>query len=253
MRCSLLLRRYSSRCKLSWFLVLLLLQGWIGLAAQNPGLTPRDTKLQNPTIQSTGTVQAESRSDAIDSFGQVEFFAPLTRRDALLGLTAWDHTLVGAFQLGASLLHLSTIVPSALGHAPVRPGGAQVLRFYGSTPRVSLDQIAKALRIDQLERQGMNLNLKSTYGNFRLQYREIFNGRSNSLGGGVGLATAAAMYTSPQFGNSKLLDFSAAALIGTGSINQMLGSGFGTSVIGGNGPALHKQAAAPTVAIKLTF
>jgi hypothetical protein len=41
--------------------------------------------------------------------------------------------------------------------------------------------------------------------------------------------------------------------MGTGSINQMLGSGFGTSVIGGNGPALHKQAAAPTVAIKLTF
>ena len=124
----------------------------------------------------------------------------------------------------------------------------------GSSPHFTLDEMAKALRMDQLQRQGMNVNFNSGFGNFRIQYREVFNpnGRSNALGGGIGMASAAAMYTTPRFGSSKLLDFSAAALMGTGSINQMLGSGFGTSAIGGNGPG-RKPDTAPTLAIKLTF
>ncbi len=213
MRSSLHLRRLSSRSRLSWVLLLLLLSGRHGLTAQSqtvttPAATVRDTATHDSATSATGPPQSFSGSGSAASTDQMDFLGPLTRRDALLGLTAWDHTLVGAFQLGASLLHLSTIVPTALRHTPGRPEIGQVLRSSLSTPRASLDQIAKALRMDQLEHQGMNLNLKSAYGNFRLQYREIFNsnGRTNSLGGGVGQAAAAAMYTSPRFGNSKLLD-----------------------------------------------
>lgn len=246
-------RRFSSPYKLSWVLLLLLLPGWREEAAQTPRTTLADPTIPDVAIQAGGFLPGEPGSNMIDSFGPADLFAPLAQRDALLGLAAWDHSLIGAFQFSARLIHLSAVVPMGLGPASARPAVIGVMRFSGSTPHVSLDQIAKALRMDQLERQGMNLNLKSAYGNFRLQYREIFSGRANSLGGGVGQAAAAAMYTTPRFGNSKMFDFSAAALMGTGSINQMLGSGFGTSVIGGNGPALHKQAAGPTVAIKLTF
>jgi hypothetical protein len=49
-----------------------------------------------------------------------------------------------------------------------------------------------------------------------------------------------------------MFDFTAAALMGAGSINQILGSGFGTNSIGGFGPG-RKPQTAPTVAIKLTF
>ena len=174
-------------------------------------------------------------------------------RDALLGLAEWDHTLVGAFELGARLIHLS-VAASTTGVAQTHPPVTGVVRFsaYGSGSHAPLDEIAKALKIDQLQRQGMNFHLSSPFGNFRLQYREIFSGRSNSLGGGIGQAAAAATYTTPRFGAGGKFDLSAAALMGTGSINQLLGSGFGSSVIGGNGPALRKNPG-PTVALKLTF
>jgi hypothetical protein len=180
------------------------------------------------------------------------FTAP--QRDAVLGLTDWDHTLLGAFQLGARLAHLPSLAALPAPEASVLHAPAVMTRFSSSgATHVSLDTIARALRMDQLERQGMNLNMKSAYGNFRFQYREIFaNGKTNALGGGVGQASAAATYTTPRFGTGGLMDFSAAALMGTGSINQLMGSGFGNSNIGGNGPG-HKSQTAPTVAIKLTF
>jgi hypothetical protein len=173
------------------------------------------------------------------------------RRDAMLGLAEWDHTMLGAFQLGARLMRLSdeTAVPSE-AVSIFRPV-AEAVRFSASAPRASLNSVASAFRLDQLSKQGMNLRMNSPFGSFRLQYREIFSGRANSLGGGVGQASAAATFTTPKFGNG-MFDFSAAALMGTGSINTMLGSGFGNSAIGGFGPVLRKNPG-PTVALKLTF
>lgn len=173
------------------------------------------------------------------------------RRDAMLGLAEWDHTMLGAFQLGARLMRLSdeTALPSEAVsiYRPV----PESLRFSASGSRPSLNSFANALRLDQLSKQGLNLRMNSAFGSFRLQYREIFSGRANSLGGGVGQASAAATFTTPKFGNG-MFDFSAAALMGTGSINTLLGSGFGNSAIGGFGPALRKNPG-PTVALKLTF
>jgi len=98
----------------------------------------------------------------------------------------------------------------------------------------------------------MNVDMKSAFGNLNLIYREIFTGRPNTLGGGVGQASAAAMFTTPRFGSGGKFDFSAAALMGTGSLNTLTGGGFGNSLIGGNGPG-RKSQTSPTVAIKLTF
>ena len=219
---------------------------WLSLAAsavsaQRPATPVSEDSLPNNPLASSGA--------------PAELVVPLARRDVALGLAHWDHSLLGAFQLGARLLHFAGSPAPA---AETDAGGAQWTVFrrarYGPMPPPSLDAVAKALRIDQLERQGMNLNMKSAYGSFRFQYREIFNsnGRTNLLGGGVGQAAAAASWTAPRFGPGSLFNLSAAALLGSGSINQLLGSGYGTSLIGGNGPG-HKSQTAPTVAIKLTF
>jgi hypothetical protein len=179
---------------------------------------------------------------------------PGFRRDAMLGLAEWDHTLLGAFQLGARLIHLSAAPPMPGAIARVHPPAGAAARFSvsGSASHAPLDEIAKALKIDQLQRQGMNLHMSSPFGNFRLQYREIFSGRANSLGGGLGQASAAASWTTPRFGTGGMFDFSAAALMGSGSLNQLMGGGFGNSNIGGFGPG-HRQSTGPTVAVKLTF
>jgi hypothetical protein len=232
----------SAKLSLGWVLLVIVLAGPQMLVAQEAGATAEPEP-----------ASGDAAAGTTDANQPVAFLYPIRQRDAILGLAAWDHTLYGAFQLGAQLLHLSAV--------PITP---QVLSFRrtttttgrfsvtGASPNLTLDEIAKALRMDQLQRQGMNVNFNSGLGAFRLQYREIFNGRSNSLGGGMGQASAAATYTSPRFGTGKLVDFSAAALMGTGSINSMLGNGFGTSAIGGNGPG-HKSQTAPTVALKLTF
>jgi hypothetical protein len=224
-------------------------------AAGSPVLRAQQLAAADQSIPLTA---ADGRSNANESSRQPDLLSwPLPRRDALLGLGRWDHTLLGAFQLGARLVRLSTVAYVAVlppGPATIAPGASNVLRFsaFGPTPHASLDAIAKALKVDQLQRQGMNLRMNSPFGNFRLQYREIFNGRSNSIGGGVGQAAAAASWTTPRFGAGGMFDFTAAALMGTGSINQLMGSGFGTNTIGGIGPAARKQDG-PTVAIKLTF
>jgi len=178
----------------------------------------------------------------------------LPQRDALLGLAEWNHTLLGAFQLGTRLFRMAAPPATASVLLPAQARVSAVLRFsaFGPPPRVTMESIAKVLKMDQLQRQGMNVNLNSAYGSFRLQYREVFSARANTLGGGVGQASAAATYTSPRFGAGRLMDFSAAALMGTGSINQLLGTGFGSSAIGGFGPG-RRSDTAPTVAIKLTF
>lgn len=180
-------------------------------------------------------------------------FEPIeaSRRDTLLGLAQWDHTLLGAFELSARLLRYSETLVTSTAAPAARPVDV-VGRFSTSGGHTTINDIAKAWKVDQLQRQGMNLNMKSPYGNFRLTYREIFSGRANSLGGGIGQASAAAIYTTPRFGAGGLLDFSAAALMGNGSINQLLGGGFGNNNIGGFGPRLRKSEG-PTVAIKLTF
>ena len=175
----------------------------------------------------------------------------LIQRDAVLGLAGWDHTLLGAFELGASLLRrTATAAPlEANAWLPSRKNGAL---FSTSGSRSSLSSLVSAFRLDQLSRNGMNLAMKSALGSFNLTYREIFTGRPNSLGGGVGQASAAAIFTTPRFGSGGKFDFSAAALVGTGSMNTLLGGGFGNSAIGGNGPGRRSQTS-PTVAIKLTF
>lgn len=205
-------------------------------------------------LSSGGLVRAQSAAQTSNQAMDVER-VQVARRDAMLGLTEWDHTLLGAFQLGARLMRLSDATAISAGaisiFRPVTDPVTSVVRFSGSASRGSLNSVASQLRLDQLTKQGLNLRMTSPFGNFRLQYHEIFSGRANPLGGGVGQASAAATYTTPKFGNG-LFDFSAAALMGTGSINTLLGSGFGNSAIGGFGPVLRKNPG-PTVALKLTF
>jgi hypothetical protein len=177
---------------------------------------------------------------------------PGARRDALLGLANWDHTLIGAFEFGARLFRSSeeAVIPVRVDSASASRKNA--IRFSTSGSHLTLTSLTEAVRLNQLTRSGMNLAMNSAYGSFRLTYREIFTGRPNSLGGGVGQASAAAMYTTPRFGSKGLIDFSAGALMGTGSVNTLMGGGFGNSLIGGNGPG-RKSQDAPTVAFKLTF
>jgi hypothetical protein len=176
----------------------------------------------------------------------------IARKDALLGLRAWDHTLQGAFELGKRLIQLSEKAALPVGANAILPTRPLALRLSTSGSHASLASMMNAFRLDQLSRNGMNLGLNSVLGSFRLTYREIFSGRPNSLGGGFGQASAAATYSTPRFGSKGLMDFSAAALMGTGPVNTLLGGGFGNSIIGGNGPG-RKPQNAPTVALKLTF
>jgi hypothetical protein len=176
----------------------------------------------------------------------------IARRDALLGLGAWDHTLEGAFELGKRLIQLSENAAPPVNANAILPARPFALHLSTSGSHASLTSLVNAFRPDQLTRNGMNLDVSSAYGSFRLTYREIFAGRPNSLGGGFGQASAAATYSTPRFGSKGLMDFSAAALMGTGSVNTLLGGGFGNSIIGGNGPG-RKPQNSPTVALKLTF
>ena len=241
-----------TRCGLRILALMAAASGCPLLYAQDASLAP-PVPDQCPRVGEAG-VRTGSILGAVTC--QYEVTMGAAHRDAILGLAAWDHSLLGAFELGARLLHLAPdpLSPVTIGPAPARqhPNATLRLSAYGSS-RVSLDSIAKALHMEQLERQGMNLRMASPFGSFRLTYREIFNNvRANSLGAGVGQASAAATYTTPRFGAGGLMNFSAAALMGNGSINQLLGSGFGSSVIGGNGPTLRKSTG-PTVALKLTF
>ncbi len=174
----------------------------------------------------------------------------LLQRDALLGLANWDHTLRGAFELGARMLRNSVSVdPLDANAVPLSRKPVAVFSTSGAHASLSFLTVS---RLDQLTRSGMNVAMRSALGNFNLTYREIFTGRPNSLGGGFGQASAAATFTTPRFGSKGMMDFSAAALMGTGSINTLMGGGFGNSAIGGNGPG-HRPENSPTVAIKLTF
>jgi hypothetical protein len=220
-----------------------------GLAAQEATATP---PLQSPTQADPG---AQKDVAGFEDVGTVGVAGPIeaSRRDVLLGLAQWDHTLLGAFQLGERILHLTAELPAIrISAPPDRPRDA-IGHFRTNGGHMTMNDLAHAWKMDQLQRGGMNVDMKSPYGNFRVTYRELFNGRTtNALGGGIGQASAAAMYTTPRFGTGGLLDFSAAALMGSGSINQLMGGGFGNNNIGGFGPHLHK-AEGPTVALKLTF
>jgi hypothetical protein len=199
----------------------------------------------------TPTLQAPAQVEPETSWGTTA--TEPSRRDVLLGLAQWDHTLLGAFELGARLLHLETSLPQMPAPTSAAHPVDAIGRFRTNGGHVTINDLAHAWKMDQLQRTGMNMDIKSPYGAFRLTYREIFNGRAtNALGGGIGQASAAAMYSTPRFGAGNLWDFSAAALMGNGSINQLMGGGFGNNSIGGFGPHLHK-ADGPTVAIKLTF
>lgn len=216
--------------------------------AQAPAAQPSSAAV--PLPDSTTSSQASEPGPAIP--GAAGFaISRLVRRDASLGLAGWDHTLLGAFEIGAKLLRQSaTVDPLAANSiATVRKPFA-VFSASGSrsvsSPRIRVSPIG------QLSRNGMNVDMKSVFGNFNVTYREIFTGRHNTLGGGVGQASAAAMFTTPRFGSGGKFDFSAAALLGAGPLNTLTGGGFGNSLIGGNGPG-RKSQTSPTMAIKLTF
>jgi hypothetical protein len=231
--------------------LLLLAATGAGAVAQNAP-TPQNPNSGIVTAAAPSTVQVPQIVDP--PAPDLAFtFQPLLRRDALLGLARWDRTLQGAFQLGTGAIGLAA---DAISHAQL--GGFRpnlrtqgiLDRSVGAAPQFSMNTLAKSLHMDQLQRQGMNLRLNSAYGSFKMSYREVFQAHANGLGGGVGQASAAATYTTPRFG--AMMDFSAAAMMGTGSINSFMGGGFGTNAIGGYAPG-HKQGTAPTVAIKLSF
>jgi hypothetical protein len=175
----------------------------------------------------------------------------LIQRDAVLGLADWDHTLLGAFELGAKLLRRSAKADPLEANAFL-PTWKSLAMFSTSGSHSRTPPSITLSPLNQVYRSGMNVDMRSSFGNFNVTYREIFTGRPNTLGGGVGQASAAAMFTTPRFGSGRKFDFSAAALMGTCSINTLLGNGFGNSLIGGNGPG-RKNQNSPTVAIKLTF
>jgi hypothetical protein len=233
-------------------LLLLVLPGAGFLRAQgSTAAMSGSVPLAGVAVPAAGASAAESVAASSSSAPAIED-GKIIRRDALLGLGAWDHTLLGAFEFGARLIQLSKEAASPVEANAILPSRPIALRFSTAGSHASLASMVSAFRLDQLTRNGMNVGLNSALGSFRLTYREIFSGRPNSLGGGFGQASAAAMYTTPRFGSKGVMDFSAAALMGTGSVNTLMDGGFGNSNIGGNGPG-RKPQSAPTVAIKLTF
>jgi hypothetical protein len=218
------------------------------LCAQTASVTnPQGAPAAVEIPSAPGGAQSVAPNGDVDAAGSVR----IARRDALLGLAQWDHSLLGAFEFSARLVKIAKFASVPAEPRPLHPLPAPVARLSTSGTRPSINSLIASLKFNQLQRQGMNLNMNFAYGSFRMQYREIFSGRPNGLGGGVGQASAAATYTTPRFGANNMWDFSAAALMGAGSINTLLGSGFGNSAIGGNGPG--RRSTGPTVALKLTF
>ena len=226
--------------------LLLAMQGNGNTRAQSPQVQP--SSAQVPPRDSTAPDQNSEQGTATP--GAAGFATGrLARRDAALGLAGWDHTLLGAFELGERLLRKSAAADPLVANSVAfvrKPFSVFSTSGSRSSPWIHVSPI------DQLSRNGMNVDMKSVFGNLNVVYREIFTGRPNTLGGGVGQASAAAMFTTPRFGSGGKFDFSAAALMGTGSLNTLTGGGFGNSLIGGNGPG-RKSQTSPTVAIKLTF
>jgi hypothetical protein len=217
-------------------------QGTVPDAQPAPAATPLPNAVPSHGNAATGIAGA-----GIGEVGSRQF----VERDEALGMTGWDHTLAGAFELGEELLRRAATADPLEANS-LLPSRKPVAVFSTSGSRSPFSSFIRVSSLNQLSRNGMNVAMKSWLGNFNLTYREIFSGRPNSLGGGVGQASAAAMFTTPRFGSGGKFDFSAAALMGTGSVNTLMGGGFGNSLIGGNGPG-HKSQDAPTVAIKLTF
>ena len=233
--------------RLVWILLLALATG--GFLRAQTVLETKGQGAQPAVAVPSAPVEVQAVASATDlpEVGPIH----IARRDALLGLAHWDHSLLGAFEFSARLVEIAKLAAVPAEARPFHPLPAPVARLSTSGARPSINSLIASLKLNQLQRQGMNLNMKSAYGSFRVQYREVFSGRPNGLGGGLGQASAAATYTTPRFGTNNMWDFSAAALMGSGSINTLLGSGFGNSAIGGNGPG--RKSDGPTVALKLTF
>ncbi len=173
--------------------------------------------------------------------------APPSAAGPALASTVWNQSLFEAFQPGCSLGRFAEVnpragLPDAVSPQPARRAGAA---FRASSVHPAPKFTVPTL--DQLTRQGMNLRFNSTAGTFRFTYREIFGGRGNSIGGGVGQATAAATYTTSNFRDT-LVNLSASTFMGTPT-RDMLGTFVNTPMWTG-GTAKHP---APTVSLRLTF
>jgi len=98
---------------------------------------------------------------------------------------------------------------------------------------------------------GPGLRLNTTLGSLRLSYRETFNPKGLSAGGGLSQGSTAATFISSSFGDGMFV-FSASTGFGGRSMAGAGGSGFGGSSMSGGISTGPKQAK-PAVALRLTF
>jgi hypothetical protein len=109
-----------------------------------------------------------------------------------------------------------------------------------------------ALKLDQLTRADLGMNIKSSMGNFSFIYQDALGVRRNNMGGGVGQGAFGATFNSSTFGNG-MFKLSASTMLGSGpgsgSMRPMSGSGLGSSSASG-GTAAHPAA---SVSLHLHF
>lgn len=175
--------------------------------------------------------------------------APVPADDVVSRATQWNQSLFDAFQPGGSLGRYTgtnrtagLLEPLPPANPKPRPGAAFRASGAHPPPRVVLPTL------DQLTRQGMNLRFNSSAGTFRLTYREVFGARGNSLGGSMGQGTAAATYTTGNFGKS-LVNFSASTFMG-GPPTLLMTGGYYNNSLWTAGTQKHPS---PTVSLRLTF
>jgi hypothetical protein len=165
-------------------------------------------------------------------------------------LVPWDRSAAGRFkpgsrgpQISATGGHLTDT--ASLFQPSGTPNALSGLRGAGinGPPLLSMQ------KLNQLNSQQMNLRFNSSAGSFRFTYREVFGARANSVGGGVGQGTAAATFSSTNFGGS-LFNFSAAALMGAPAPGSVTGGFQNSPTVFTGGTQKHP---APTVALRLTF
>jgi hypothetical protein len=158
----------------------------------------------------------------------------------------WNQSLLDAFQPnGGPGRFLGLADPTGTRVVLTAAGRGTGVRF-GGRPQGKPKPVIPNL--NQLTRQGMNLRFNSPAGSFRLTYREVFGPRTNALGGGMGMGTAAATYTTSNVGGT-LVNFSAAAFMGGPPTTAMTG-GFYNNSLWTAGTQKHP---APTLSVRLTF
>jgi hypothetical protein len=122
----------------AWILVVAMAAG-ASLCAQTASVTnPQGAPAAVEIPSAPGGAQSVAPNGDVDAAGSVR----IARRDALLGLAQWDHSLLGAFEFSARLVKIAKF---ASVPAEPRPLPAPVARLSTSGTRPSINSLIASL------------------------------------------------------------------------------------------------------------